>query len=93
MTAFVQDSRVRDRKWRGQFTGTVRRVDDDSVYVVWDGGFVEDQMGSDEVEALEGQPERLWLCPDPPCDRAVFQPEQPPPCGDHPLQPMEEVEP
>ncbi len=54
MTGFKQGDRVRDRKWRGQFTGTVRRVDDDSVFVVWDGGFVEDQMSVDEVEPLEG---------------------------------------
>jgi hypothetical protein len=55
VSGFAQGSRVRDRKWQGQFTGTVRRVDDDSVYVVWDGGFVEDRMSRDEVELLEEQ--------------------------------------
>ncbi len=53
MSRLAQGARVRDRKWRGQFTGTVRRVDGDSVYVVWDGGFAEDQMGRDEVELIE----------------------------------------
>lgn len=52
MTEFAQGDRIRDRKWGGQFTGTARRVDDENVYVVWDGGFVEDQMGRDEVELI-----------------------------------------
>lgn len=56
MNDFVQGSRVRDRKWRGQFTGTVRRVDGDDVYVVWDGHLAEDQMRRDEVEPIRESP-------------------------------------
>jgi len=49
---YQRGDRVRDRKWQGQFTGTVRRVDGDDVFVVWDGGFVEDQLHRDDVEPL-----------------------------------------
>jgi hypothetical protein len=48
--AYEAGDRVRDTKWDGSYVGTVKRVDDDGdLYVTWDGHFVEDQMGPDEV--------------------------------------------
>jgi hypothetical protein len=45
---------VRDRKWRGRYTGTIVRVDSDgNLFVQWHGVCVEDQVRPDEVEPVD----------------------------------------
>ncbi len=45
-------SRVRDRKWGGQYIGTVLRRRGRSVFIVWDGVSIEDELDLVEVEAV-----------------------------------------
>ena len=39
-------------KWPREYTGTVIKRKGQSVFVVWDGGFVEDEMFLEEVEKI-----------------------------------------
>jgi hypothetical protein len=52
---------VRDRKWGGQYTGTVTSVRDGSVFVQWHDTCVEDELTPADVEPA---PE----VPNPPAD-------------------------
>lgn len=40
---------VRDTKWSGRYTGTVVRVEGDSIFVQWHGSCVEDQLTTADV--------------------------------------------
>ncbi len=50
---------VRDRKWGGQFTGTVVRREGDHVFVAWHNSFVEDELTVNEVEVWPDAPQAL----------------------------------
>lgn len=43
---------VRVLKWDGQYTGTVVRREDETVFVAYHGSFVEDELHIGDVEAL-----------------------------------------
>lgn len=45
--------RVQDCVWDGRYVGTVTRVDASSVFVKWDGHFVEDQMSPHQIARIE----------------------------------------
>ena len=51
---------VRDRKWGGQFTGTVVRREGDHVFVAWHNSFVEDELTVNEVEVWPDAPQAKY---------------------------------
>jgi hypothetical protein len=50
---------VRDRKWGGRYTGTVVRVEGDSIFVQWHGTSVEDQLDPADVTLAPDVPSPL----------------------------------
>jgi hypothetical protein len=52
MKTLTRNSRVRDTCWGGEFTGTVVRAGDESVFVMFDGHFAEYEMRPADVEPL-----------------------------------------
>ena len=54
MTDIRKGDRVATDNWAdGTYEGVVKRVDEDSVYVHWNGSFAEDQMDPTDVRLVE----------------------------------------